>query len=213
MQVSRRFIGWTGAVLSAAGFVAIGIQVIRLWCDPLAWGDVRWIGYMPHLLMAEFALLVITLVVAGLCSRTPQPVYKALISAGFLALFFAPSIFVARMLGDDPLADYLLILIAARFLVLLGSSASGYEDLLGHSALAAVVFVLVILGMLLVTALVPMPLGGMDAALLERLDLWNAETAWAREPQRAMATIVVYCAAMVWVELGLVGPRESAHRT
>ncbi|HEX5757100.1 MAG TPA: hypothetical protein VFY12_12225 [Arenimonas sp.] len=211
MQTSHRLIHWSGAVFAAAGYAAIAVQVVRLWLDPMAWGDERWIGYTPRLLMGEFALLGITLVAAGLCTVVSKLIYKILISAGLLLLFFGPSIFVAHMLGDEPLLDYLLLLIVARFLVLVSSSASGYEDLLGHSAIALVIFFFVMLGMLLVTAVLPMPLGGIDDALLKRIIPWEAETPWDREPQRSIATIVVYCVAMVAVELLLIGPARYHH--
>ncbi|MGE0875914.1 MAG: hypothetical protein AB7O31_14725 [Burkholderiales bacterium] len=203
---------WAGAAGSAVGFATIGILVVRLWLDPLAWGDERWVRYMPMLLMTEFALLAITLVAAGLCSRTPKLAYRALIAAAFLVLFFAPTIYVARMLGDDPLVDYLLVLIGARFLALAGSSAAGYEELIGRTAVAAAILILVLLAMLLVTAIVPMPLGGIDAALLERIIPSDAETGWEREPQRTLATVVVYCLAMVCVELLLIGPGAGKRR-
>lgn len=206
VHASNRVTHGIGAIVSAAGFALIGFQVVRLWLDPTAWGDLRWVGYMPQLLMAEFALLVITAIAAGLCWRIRGLPYRVLISATLLGVFFGPTIYVARMLGDDPLAEYLLVLIGARFLVLVGSSASGFEDLLGHTAVATCVLLLVLLGMLLVTALLPMPAGGIDAGLLRELVPTDAETGWEREPQRAFATVVVYCGVMVGVELLLIGP-------
>jgi hypothetical protein len=208
-------IHWLGVIVSAAGFGVICIQVIRLWLDPLAWGDARWIGYMPTLLGSEFALLIITLVAAGLASATDRVGFRVLIAAGLLGLFFAPSIIVARMLGDDPLADYLLVLIGTRFLVLVGTSVSGsdFEELLGHAAVSVTMLLLVLLGMLLLTAVVPMPMGGLDAKLLDQILREGAETAWDREPQRALATVVVYCLVMIWMELMVVGPAQPKQPT
>lgn len=214
----NRLIHWLGVIVSATGFGVVCIHVVRLWLDPLAWGDARWIGYMPMLLGTEFALLVVTLVAAGLASATRRVALRVLIAAGMLALFFAPSIVVSRMLGEDPLADYLLVLIGTRLLVLIGASVSGsdFEDLLGHTAVCASMLLLVLLGMLLVTAVVPMPTGGIDAQVLDRIRATGAETAWDREPQRALATVVVYCLVMIWMELTVIGParpRPAAHRS
>lgn len=209
-QTANRLIQWIGAVVSATGFAVVGILVIRLWLDPQAWGDARWIGYMPMLLGFELALLVITLVSAGLASATQNVVFRVLIAAGLLGLFFAPAIVVTRMLGDDPLAGYLLVLIGSRFLVLVGAFVSGsdFEDLLGHSAVSASILLLVLLGMLLLTAVVPMPMGGIDAQLLDRIRAGGEESAWGAEPQRVLATVVVYCLVMIWVELMVIGPAQ-----
>ncbi|MBD8524628.1 hypothetical protein [Pseudomarimonas arenosa] len=197
---------WLGAIMSAAGFAVIGGQVLRLWLDTSAWGDERWVGYVPRLLITEFVLLGVTLVAASLCSKTRRWSNRALIVAGFLFAFFAPSIYVAGRLGDDPLVDYLLLLIGLRFLLLVTSSAAGLQHLIGQTAVSICILILVILSMLVLTALVPMPLGDIDTALLDRLIPWNASTGWEREPQRAMATVLVYCLAMVCVELLLIGP-------
>jgi hypothetical protein len=209
-STANRLFHWIGVVLSAAGFAVVCIHVIRLWLEPSAWGDPRWIGYMPMLLMSEFALLVITLVAAGLAAATQRVALRVLIAAALLGLFFAPSIVVFRVLGDDPLADYLLVLIGTRFLMLFGTSVSGtdFADLLGHTALSATILLLVLLAMLLVTAVVPMPMGGIDAQLLDRVLRAGAETAWDREPQRVLATIVVYCLVMIWFELRVIGPAQ-----
>jgi hypothetical protein len=51
-------------------------------------------------------------------------------------------------------------------------------------------------------------MGGIDAQLLDRVLRAGAETAWDREPQRVLATIVVYCLVMIWFELRVIGPAQ-----
>jgi hypothetical protein len=88
-------------------------------------------------------------------------------------------------------------------------SGSDFEDLLGHTAVCISILLLVLLGMLLVTAVVPMPMGGIDAQLLDRILRAGAETPWDREPQRTLATVVVYCLVMIWLELVVIGPAHA----
>jgi hypothetical protein len=67
MRAPNRLLHWLGAGVAAAGYAVIGMQVVLLWLDPSAWGDVRWIGYMAQLMMPELTMLAITLVAGSLC--------------------------------------------------------------------------------------------------------------------------------------------------
>ena len=188
------------AISFAVPCFGMGMQMLRVWRDPMKYENGRWVQLGVGVFVLEFILLHAGIMIGAqsMDASSGISMLGTLLLTGFYALFAAAIAFAfkSRMLFMS-----FLSLVVGRFVgLMLGMSMDDKALFLAHSLVAmAIYFVLVFASVFL-----PWPRLGITEKVAADTRMPNSSGLWVDQPHRAIGPATVYFFLLGCIELLLM---------
>jgi hypothetical protein len=189
------------ALSFAAPCFSMGFQLLKVWRDPMAVEQGRWVRLGVGVFVLEFILLHAGIMLGAASMDASSGVFAAggkLLLGGFYTLFAAAIAFAfkSRMLFMS-----FVWLVAGRFVaVLIGISHDDRQLFLAHSVVAMVIYFTLVMA----SVFLPWPRFGITDAIAAETRMANASGLWVEQPHRAIGPATVYFLLLGVVEVVLM---------
>lgn len=190
MPDQHRLKHWFGALSAGLPCLYLSSVLVRVWMDPLAWDEGRWVPYGIGLLMVEFLVIHSGGFIGGLTAMKGGKRWFVLVA--LVLLYAVMGVGMSLIVESSGLLYVFGLVLVGRVIDFATLGPKGVRVMLGRSLLSIPLYMAVTL----LTVALPVPRLGITAGVAHAVMPQGQGGIWLEEPQRAICAATLYYAAL-----------------